>query len=229
MGDADQAMRSAGSEPQGRLDIAASALSGQKLVAPAIAEMARRYPQVHTTLRVTGRGPDPLAEDLDIVLRIGRPAEPHLSCRRLLASPFALYAFRTAAAKFDLSDPATVERMGRIVIDVDNVPAQWTLTNAAGEQVHFIGPALAHVGDPMVAIGIMNAGSGVVFVPTIYGEPLARTGAIARVMPGWHGAMLEIYAVMPARRVAVPAVSAFLSILDAQAERLLADSTEPAR
>ena len=222
MRDADQAMRSAGTVPQGRLSIAASALAGQRLVAPAIAEMARRHPQVNTRLRVTDRGPDPLTEDLDIVLRVGRAAEPHLVSKRLLVSQLALYAFRTSAAKFDLNDPRTVDRLGRIVIDVENVPADWVLSTEDGETVRCSGPALAHVGDPMVAIGIMNAGSGVAFIPMIYGEMLAKAGAIVRVLPRWCGPTLEIYACMPARRAAVSAVRAFLEILDEKAREIVA-------
>ncbi len=213
MRDGDEAMRSAGGVPQGRLAIAASALSGQKLVAPAMAAMAKRYPKVQMTLRVTGRGPDPVAEDLDIVIRIGRPTESHLQSRRLMASPLALYAFRSAAAQYDLQDPRTVERIGRIVIDVDQVPGDWELENGAGEKCVFDSEPIAHVGDPMVAIGIMNAGSGVAFIPMVYAEPLAKAGAIVRVLPDWTGPKLEIFATTPARRAAVPAVRAFLEIL----------------
>ena len=217
MRDGDEAMRSASGTPQGRLSLAASALSSQKLVGPAIAEMAKRHPDVNTWLRVTGRGPDPLAEDLDIVLRIGRSPEPHLVSRLILASPLALYAFRTAEARFELSEPATVEQLGRIVIDVENVPADWVLRDGKGGEVEFTGHVLAHIGDPMVAIGIMAAGSGVAFIPQAYGEPLADAGAIVRVLPGWLGDSIEIYATMPQRRASVPAVRAFLDILAEQA------------
>ncbi|WP_420607287.1 LysR family transcriptional regulator [Novosphingopyxis sp.] len=222
MRDADEAMRSAGAVPQGRLDIAASALSGQKLVAPAMAAMAKLYPKVNMTLRVTGRGPDPTAEDLDIVLRVGRPIERHLRSKLLLSSPLALYAFRTAAAQHDLNDPKTIERLGRIVIDIENVPPDWKLSNQDGEKLMFDGAPLAHVGDPMVAIGIMNAGSGVAFIPKVYAEPLAKAGAIVRVLPEWTGAVLEIFATTPARRAAVPAVRAFLEVLEREAQKLAA-------
>ena len=121
--DAGEALRSASGTPQGQLRVAASALSGSQLVAPALAEMARRHPRVETTLRVTARGPDPVAENLDLVLRIGRPEEGHLAARRLLSSPLALYTVRAAAAAVDLEDPAAVEALGRVVIAIDRVPA----------------------------------------------------------------------------------------------------------
>lgn len=218
--DADEAMRSAKGTPQGELKIAASALSGQQLVAPAIAEMAKRYPQVETTLQVTGLGPDPVAEDLDLVLRIGKPEESYLSTRLLVSSQLALYAFRSTAAEIDLDDPVAVEGLGRIVIAVDQVPAQWRLSDKTGRTIEMKAKPLVRVGDPTVAIGILNSGSGVAKLPMIYGEPLVRAGALVRALPGWTGPPLEIYAAMPPRRMSVPAVAAFLDILIEHAKRL---------
>ena len=218
--DADEAVRSAKGTPQGELKIAASALSGQQLVAPAIAEMAKRYALVETTLKVTGLGPDPVAEDLDLVLRIGKPEESYLSTRLLISSPLALYAFRSTAAEIDLDDPVAVESLGRIVIAVDQVPSRWRLSDTTRRSVEMASKPLVRVGDPTVAIGILNSGSGVAKLPMVYGEPLVRAGALVRALPNWTGPKLEIYAVLPPRRMSVPAVAAFLDILIKHADRL---------
>lgn len=218
--DADEAVRSAKGTPQGELRIAASALSGQQLVAPAIAEMAKRYPQVETTLKVTGLGPDPVAADLDLVLRIGKPEESYLSTRLLISSKLALFASRSTTADIDLEDPVAVEGLGRIVIEVDQVPRRWTLWNEAGRTIEMGSTPLVRVGDPMVALGILNSGSGVAKLPMVYGEPLVRAGTLVRALPGWTGPTLEIYAVLPPRRLSVPAVAAFLELLTGHARRL---------
>ncbi|MFD0916856.1 LysR family transcriptional regulator [Pseudahrensia aquimaris] len=218
--DAEEAIRSAKGTPQGELKIACSALSGQQLVAPAVAEMARLYPKVETTLRVSSRGPDPLAEDLDLVLRIGKPPEAYLASRELIASRFALYTFRSRAAEVDLNDPDSVETLGRIVIAIDQVPEIWKIEHPDGREKILSSKPLVRVGDPTVAIGILNAGSGVALIPQVYGEPLANAGALVRAMPGWLGPTIEIHAAMPPRRASVPAVAAFLDILSHQAERL---------
>ena len=222
--DAGEALRSASDTPQGPLRVAASALSGSQLVAPALAEMARLHPKVETTLRVTARGPDPVAEDLDLVLQIGKPAGSHLVARRVVASPMALYAARTAAAEHDVTDVEAVRRMRRVVIDVDNVPPVWELTHRDGRRLRLDGPPLLHVGDPTVAIAVLQAGAGVAKLPRAYGEPLARAGALVRVLPDWTGPVMEIYGVMPPRRAAIPAVAAFLDILGRHAARLQAEA-----
>ena len=123
--EADEALRVTQEKPQGPLKIAASALTGQKLLAPVIARLAETYPEVKTTLKVTSQGPDPITENLDIVMRIGRPTEPYLVASRIVSSPLALYAFRTRASEIDLGDAVAVENLGRITIDVAGVPQDW--------------------------------------------------------------------------------------------------------
>lgn len=218
--DADEALRSASDVPQGPLRIAASALSGSQLVAPALAEMARLHPKVETTLRVTARGPDPLAEDLDLVLQIGKPEGTHVVSRRIVASPLALYAAREQAARTDLSDPEAVSRLGRVVVAIENVPSVWDLEYRDGRRLRLDTPPLLRIGDPTVAIAVLNAGAGVAMIPWIYGEPLARAGALVRVLPDWLGPTMEVHGVMPPRRAAIPAVATFLDILRQHAERL---------
>ncbi|MEO0488089.1 MAG: LysR family transcriptional regulator [Cyanobacteria bacterium P01_A01_bin.123] len=211
--EADEALRVTKEKPQGPLKIAASALTGQKLLAPVIARLAETYPDVKTTLRVTSRGPDPVAEELDVVLRIGRASEPYLVSRRIVKSPLALYAFRTRASEIDLCDAVAVEQLGRITIDVAGVPQNWILSNDQGQEIRMTSEPLVAVGDPMVALGILSAGPGVAFLPQIYAEPLARAGALVRALPDFRGENIEIYASLPPKRSSVPAVRAFLEML----------------
>ncbi|MBM2576384.1 LysR family transcriptional regulator [Jannaschia sp. Os4] len=225
--DAQEAMRSAQGTPQGTLRIAASALSGQKIVAPAIARMAQLHPQVATTLVVTGHGPDPMEGDLDLVLRIGSPPQPYLVSRKLIASRLVPYVHRTAAARIDLNDVAAVEGMGRIVIAVEGVSADWELSDEHGNIRILRSRALVKVGDPTVALGILTAGSGVALIPEVYGGPLVRAGVLVRALPNWIGPQMEIRAVMPPRRAAIPAVAVFLDILMEHGRALAEDLVRP--
>lgn len=211
--EADEALRVSQEKPQGPLKIAASALMGQKLLAPVIVQLAEAYPDVKTTLKVTSQGPDPITEKLDIVLRVGRPTEPYLVSSRILRSPLALYAFRAQASEIDLGDAAAVEHLGRITIDVGGVPQDWLLRNAQDQEIRMKSEPLIAVGDPTVALGILSAGSGVAFLPQIYADPLAQAGVLVRALPDFKGPELEIYAVLPPKRSSVPAVRVFLDML----------------
>ena len=225
MRDASERLRAVHGEPQGDLRIAASAMSGQRIVAPALTELARLHPAISTHLRITSRGPDPLAENLDVVVRIGRPPEPYLVSRLLIRSELALYVAAESHEGVDLGDPEAVKALGRIVIGVDGVPPNWVMTEAAtSRSLTMASRPLLDVGDPMVAMGVLQSGPGVACLPRVFGEPGIRDGTLARALPGWRGPALEIYLAMPPRRASVPAVRVLLDILRDHADRLAAEA-----
>lgn len=211
--EAETALNAAHGVPRGPLRIAASALSAQQLLAPVIAEFGHRYPAVETSIVVTGHGPDPLAENLDVVLRLGRPEEAHLVARRVLTSPLKLYVSALREKDVDLHDPEAVAGLGRILIDVPGSPRDWTLRNASGQVLKFQQPPLVQVGDPTVALGILRAGTGVVFLPELYGRARIGSNDFVEALPGYRGPDVEIYAAFPPRRASVPAVREFMNTL----------------
>ena len=211
--EAEEVLRAAHGEPHGDLRIAASALSAQQLLGPVVAEMHRRYPAVRTHVTVTGHGPDPLAENLDVVLRIGRPSEQHLIARRILDAPLRLYISANRDEPVDVSDPAAVEAVGRIRIDVPGVPHDWVLHDKAGKTIRMASAPMASVGDPTVALGILRSGHGVAFLPSLFGDPRIASGDFTRALPEFEGPRIEIFASFPPRRASVPAVRVFIDLL----------------
>ncbi|MCD7059745.1 LysR family transcriptional regulator [Pelagibacterium xiamenense] len=216
---ADEVLRRGQSEPSGPLRIAASALLGEHILAPVLAGITRRYPKVRTELHISGLGPDPLAENLDVVLRLGRPDEPHLVAKRVLASPLALFV--PAAAAIDPHDTDAIAARGRLVVAVAGVSPNWELTDGRDTLVLDSPPRLV-VEDPAVAVSVLKAGEGIAFLPRLYGEHLVSAQTLARVLPDWTGPLVEVYAVMPPRRATVPAVRVFLDTLDGHIRRLMA-------
>ena len=210
--EAEDVLRRARGTPHGELRIAASALSAQQILGPVLARMAVDHPQVRPHVRITALGPDPLAEDLDVVLRLGRPDEPYLIARRIVGAPLRLYA-GAAARRRDLADPGVVAALGRVVVDVPGSPAVWTLADAEGQSTSLDSAPLCAVGDPTVALGILRAGRGVAFLPAIYGEPRVARGDLVRVLPDLEGPEVEVYATFPPKRASVPAVRAFIDLL----------------
>lgn len=210
---AEEVMRSAKGEPSGALRIAASAISAQQLVGPVLARMHERYPLVRPSVRVTGRGPDPLAEDLDVVLRLDRPAEPYLIARKIVTAPLRLYVSANLSEVIDLANPGAVEGLGRILVDAPGSPQTWLMTNAEGHRIEMRAPPFCTIGDPSVALGILGAGKGVALLPTAYGEPYVGAKTLQRALPDYEGPKVEIFASLPPRRVSVPAVRAFLDLL----------------
>ncbi|MEZ4450511.1 MAG: LysR family transcriptional regulator [Nannocystaceae bacterium] len=217
--EADLTLRAALSEPQGPLRIAASAIATAAIVAPAIARMAARYPEVRTSLRTDPDGPDPLSDDLDVVLRVARPREPHLISRRILAATLRLYAAKEVAAGIDVDDPAAVEALGRVVIDAAGVPREWLLTGPGGARAALTREPVVTVSEPLVAVGVLEGGLGVALLPALYGERKVAEGRFIRLLPDLQGETIEIFAIYPPRRASVPAVRAFIDILLDEAQR----------
>ncbi|MFQ6547684.1 LysR family transcriptional regulator [Aestuariibius sp. 2305UL40-4] len=210
---AEDLLRRAQATPQGHLRIAASALSAQQILGPVLAQMSVEFPEVTPMVQISALGPDPLAEDLDLVLRLGRPEEPYLIARRILGSHFRLYASATDARITDLADPEAVASLGRIVIDVPGAPRDWILTGPDDAPLVLDGPPICLVEDPTVALGILRAGRGVAFLPAIFGEPRVAAGDFRRALPDHEGPPIEVYASFPPKRASVPAVRAFIDLL----------------
>lgn len=211
--DAEEILRSAKGEPSGLLRVAASALSAQQLLGPVLARISQRYPRIEPSVSVTALGPDPLAEELDVVLRLGRPEEPYLIARRIMTTKLRLYVSAELGDDVDLEGPDAVEALGRIIINVPGSPHDWTLADADGQSLNMVSKPMCMVGDPTVALGVLRSGAGVTLLPAAFGEPRVQRGELKGALPRFAGPGVEIFASFPPRRASVPAVRAFLDLL----------------
>lgn len=221
MREADEALRSATGEPAGRLRIAASALAAHQFLTPVVLELRERHPAVRVEFHITSRPVDPLAEDYDVCLHIGRPEQPSLIARRIVRAQLKLYAAPDAVLGVRLDDPDEVAGIDRIVVGAPGVPQVWHLTHEAdGRTVTFGRDPIVQINDPTVATDVTRGGSGMLFVPTMWGEHMVERGEFVPVLPDWSGPTMEVFAVMPPRRANVPAVRAFLDIMFERARAL---------
>lgn len=216
-----EVLRAVTEEPSGTLRVAASALSGQHLLGPVIARLTRDYPKVTARISVMASGPDPLAEDLDLVLRLGRPEEPYLIARRISATPMKLYCGVEFAQQHLVDDAAVVVALPRVCIDVPGAPPNWTLTRPDGAKVVCDAPPRIYVGDPTVALGMIRSGAGITMLPAIFGDYQVRRGNAAPVLPDCEMGEVEIFGVFPPRRSSIPAVRVLIDYLVAYAAEII--------
>ena len=220
----------AAAEPCGSLRVAAGALLGARLVAPVLAEIARRHPRVESALTVSGAAsPAPLERELDVVVRIGRPETPELVSRRVLSTGTGLYGARTLASSVDAHDPEAVGRLGRIVIDPDGQPEPWALTpREGGPATVFASEPIIRPGDPAAALELLRGGAGMSLLPDAYAEPFVASGELVRLLPDACGPEIDVHASFAPRRSAIPAVRLFIDLLVAECERI-GGGADPAR
>ena len=210
---ADEVLRSVTEEPSGTLRVAGSALSGQYLLGPAVARLTRDYPKVTARIHVTAAGPDPLAEDFDLVLRLGRPEEPYLIARRVAATPMKLYCGVGFAETHPVDEPTKVVGLPRVCIDVPGAPRDWRLKGPGKADLVFDTPPRVLVGDPTVALGMIRSGAGVTMLPMLFGDEQVRRGDVMQVLPEFSMGNVEIFAVFPPRRSSIPAVRVLIDYL----------------
>ncbi len=218
---ADELLRAVTEEPRGTLRVAASALSGQHLLGPVVARLTKNFPEVRARIEVTGAGPDPLAEDLDMVLRLGRPKEPYLIARRIASTPMQLYCGAEFARTNPIDDPSRIVSLPRICIDVPGAPQDWHLSSGDGKQrLVFNTPPQISVGDPTVALGMIASGAGLTMLPALFGDEQVRRGGVVQVLPQMRMGNIEIFAVFPPRRSSIPAVRLLIDYLVEYAQEM---------
>ncbi|BCX67490.1 LysR substrate-binding domain-containing protein [Pseudomonas izuensis] len=137
-------------EPSGQLRIASSLGLGRRFVAPALSELAERYPTLDIRLDVQDRLIDLIDEGFDLDVRVGNEIDPHL-----IAKPLARNRRVLCAA------PAYLERHGTprtlaelathdclVIKERDHPFGVWHLQGPEGEeQVKVTGPLSSNHGE----------------------------------------------------------------------------------
>ena len=81
--DAERSLSRARAVPRGRLRVDAPLALGEQLLAPALPEFLRRYPEVTVDLSLHDTYIDPISEGIDVTLRMGKLATSGLTARKL--------------------------------------------------------------------------------------------------------------------------------------------------
>ena len=71
------------SRPEGRLRVDVPVVFGRALLIPALPKFQARYPQLQLEVQFNDRVIDLIAEEVDLVVRVGAVREPHLIARRV--------------------------------------------------------------------------------------------------------------------------------------------------
>ncbi len=175
-------------------------LAAQPL-APAIASFIARHPAVRFDVNVSDRVVDLVEEGFDLAIRVGAVRGELLVARKLGATELVLCAAPSYLAAHGAPKvPADLARHQVMTYAYSPTPRTWQLRDADGRshEVHVQGPLHANSGE--LAIGAAVAGLGIVFEPADMVGPALADGRLVRVLPGYRGSTLDIWAVYPSRR-----------------------------
>lgn len=165
-------------------------------LAPLIAEFASLYPGITFDFDLTPRQVDLVSEPFDVAIRMGEPENSQLIARPLASLQANLYA-----------SPGYLERSGepRTPADLGQHEClgmlkvgSWTLHEGAHTVTTPVGGRFMLNSVGMIR-RLATLDLGIILVPEeIVADDLAA-GWLRRVMPGWHGKPMPVYAITETR------------------------------
>ena len=197
-----------------QLRIATPFLFGRIVLAHFLAGFLAAREKVTGILRYDNAQVDPLREDVDIAIRIGRPTESYLTVAKLATARLQLYASPELARRIEtIADLAACPAVH--TANQHAPSAVWTL--AEGRQRHELRVDVrCTVNDPEAASEMVAQGLGVGALPGFIAGAMVEDGRIAPVLPRLAAGEVVIHAVLPPGRLRIPVVRQFLDGLKAE-------------
>jgi LysR family transcriptional activator of dmlA len=172
---------------------------GRNHVAPAISELARRYPELEVRLELVDRPVDLAREGIDIDIRVGEVPEPNLiahrianSSRILCAAPEYLARQGTPAALGELSHHACL-----VIRERGQTFGVWRMYGPSGlETAKVTGPLSSNHGDIVRQWAL--AGHGIMLRAMWDVAANLAAGELVRVLPAYRQPV-DVWAVTTSR------------------------------
>jgi DNA-binding transcriptional LysR family regulator len=200
--------------PRGLLRVSAPVYFGELHVAPLLAGLVQRYPEIRLELSLNDRFVDLVAEGFDLAVRIGDVSGASLVTKRL-----ARVAHVACAA------PAYLERRGRpqhprdllehdcLRYTLDPVRGSWRFKGSGGAEltVPVTGGFDSNHGGALREAAV--AGLGIVRLPEFYVAEAIDSGALVRILDEFMPSDLNIQGVYPGNRMMSPKTRVALDFL----------------
>lgn len=199
-----------GKEPRGLLRVNVPVVFGERVVAPLIADLCAKHPDLRIDLSLNDRFVDVVREGWDVVVRIGKLGDSSLMARKLGASSGVIVASPAYLAA--RGEPKTLDELVThdcIRYSLLAAANEWRfrLPNGRERVVPVSGRLSVDHGGAARAAAV--AGVGLAVLPRFIVAADLATGALREVLGTPSLGELPIHAVWPAGR-ASPKVTAFV-------------------
>ena len=195
----NQGVAGANTLPKGSLRISTSLRLGRNHLAPILADMGRKYPELEIWLEVMDRRVDLLGEGFDIDVRMGEIHEPHLIAHHVVQNARVLCAAPAYLAR--RGHPKTLADLAGhdclMYRERHQTFGVWRLQGPHGsESVKVTGVMGSNQSDIVHQWAL--AGLGIIPLASWDVAGLLREGALERVLPQYHQSA-DVWAVTAAR------------------------------
>lgn len=183
--------------PRGQLRISTSAGFGRKRLAPALSEIALRYPALRIQLELLDRPVDLIGEGFDIDIRVGGTSEPNLMAQRIASNARVLCAAPSyVKLKGTPLRPSDLGSHNCIVIrERDQSFGVWKLQGPKGMETIKIAGTLSCNNGEIIRQWAID-GHGIILRSMWDVGSDLKEGRLVRVLPGYHQ-QADIRAVYP--------------------------------
>lgn len=184
--------------PSGLLRASLSVDFANIYLAPLIAEFARLYPGITFEFDLTPRQVDLISEPVDVVIRMGEPANSNLIARKLASLRRFLYAspryLELAGEPLQPSDLANHECL-RMRSAESNI---WTLSSDAGKEEVGVSGRFEFNSVGMIR-RMATLDMGVALLAEGVAAQAVAEGELRKVIPQWQASSVSVYALTETR------------------------------
>jgi len=212
MEEAETALTNFAGTARGTLRVSAPLAYVSTLLTPMLPGFLMRYPEVRVVLDLNHRNVDMLAEDIDVVVRMGTLADSSLVARRLPSVHMWLCASPQYVARKGM--PVRVADLSaHDVIDRIDGPNEWVFDLPDERQVRMTLHPRAVSPEPAVAMALILGGAGIGLLPSFMAEPAIAEGRLLRIFPESLPQTVEAHALYPSHRSLSAKVRVFIDAL----------------
>lgn len=205
--------------PRGVLRVSAPYSLAQMIIAPALTRFIERHPLVQVRLESRNDPPDPIRDNLDLVIRFGQPEQDNLVARPLGRSLARLYVGAGPGARpprpQSLAELAEA-RVGSYQSAEQRGRHRWRLVRPGARkpvvETVEVRP-LVVTNDANVLLRVAVDGAVIAPLPELLAQPLVEQGRLVPVLQAWSLPPVEFYAVFPSRRGLSSKIRAFVDFM----------------
>jgi DNA-binding transcriptional LysR family regulator len=199
-------------EPAGLVRISTPPVFGEVVLASALQRFVRRWPAVRFEIRSESRRTDLIADDYDLMIRVGSaPPEGHFA-RLLGHATVVLCATRASLEDVgDLESPIELTR-ATLLEYAPRRSTEWGFSRGHESVTVEVDPLISADSAPLVVDACL-AGLGVLRVPELVVRSHVASGRLVTVLPDWALPSAEVWAVYGHRSASDPTLAALLDEL----------------
>ncbi|HEX4416747.1 MAG TPA: LysR family transcriptional regulator [Kofleriaceae bacterium] len=207
---------------RGRLRVNVDAFFARQLLAPHLAELLARYPELALELIAKDQLGDLVGEGFDLAVRFGTPPASSLVARKLLDTRMITVASPAYLARHGTpTTPAELARHTCIQVrdSLTGQPLEDWQFRRHGKLVTVKTTGRLMVAEFGTMLGACAGGVGIARVKAIGIQHLLDAGTLVELLADWPGERFPLHALYPSRHLPPAKVRAFIDFVEARVIR----------